>query len=309
MHPVCKCLTSIVFLFLAFTRTPCQEQTWWTVAPVGETFKLLMPTEAVQVSRQIPLSDKDSVRERVYYSFAEGRRYMAISFMKTAPDRVLALSSFDNFVAGVKRSLASREGESATSLTFDRDVPSSATVIGKQYHSMLAGFPATTFLLETDKSFYVLMVIGANANDPDVQRFLSSFALTETNTDSLVSGVIIDVPSNSSDAERVRTASPPEPWSRAAGPINGGVLNGKATNLVVPEYPEQARAAGESAQVEVEIIIDEQGSVVWAEASVGPASLRDAAVAAAKKSRFAPTKLMSQPVKVKGRIVYNFAGR
>src|SRR6476620_11344075 len=98
MQPLCKCLTSIVFLFLAFTIAQCQESSWINVAPVGESFKLLMPTEAVQVSRLIPLSDKDSVRERVYYSLAGGRRYMVISFMKTAPDRLAALSSFDNFV-------------------------------------------------------------------------------------------------------------------------------------------------------------------------------------------------------------------
>jgi hypothetical protein len=74
---------------------------------------------------------------------------------------------------------------------------------------------------------FILMVIGANGNNLDVQRFLLSFALTETNVDSQASRVIIDVPSNSSDIERVRTASPPEPWFRSAGPILGGVLMAK----------------------------------------------------------------------------------
>ena len=58
--------------------------------------------------------------------------------------------------------------------------------------------------------------------------------------------------------------------------------------------------------VEVNIIIDEFGKVIKAEALSGPRHLREAAVAAAWKSRFTPTRLMGQPVKVSGRIIYNF---
>jgi protein TonB len=58
--------------------------------------------------------------------------------------------------------------------------------------------------------------------------------------------------------------------------------------------------------VVVDVILDETGKVVSATASTGPAILRDAAVAAALKAKFSPTKLSGQPVKVSGVINYKF---
>jgi protein TonB len=59
--------------------------------------------------------------------------------------------------------------------------------------------------------------------------------------------------------------------------------------------------------VTVEVVLDETGKVVSATASSGPQILRDAAVQAALKARFSPTKLSGQPVKVAGVINYKFA--
>ena len=59
--------------------------------------------------------------------------------------------------------------------------------------------------------------------------------------------------------------------------------------------------------VEVDVVLDEMGRVVSAVAKSGPAVLRDAAVSAALKARFSPTKLSGQPVKVSGIINYKFA--
>ena len=303
-----RSLILIAFLFLAFVDTPCQEKSWTRVAPVGESFKVAMPTRAVEVSRLIPLNDQDSIRERVYYSVAEGKRYMVVSFMKTTPDRVAALSSFDKFVVAIQRSFIGRESTPVRALSFESDV-SSGTASGKQFHVTLGEYSGVARFLETDKAFFALIVIGAEANDSDAQQFLSSFVMGETNADAQASGVIIDVPANSAELERIKTALPPEPWPKTTGPIMGGVLNGKATSLPVPKYPEAGRKNHDSGVVSVEIIIDEQGYVVWAEATEGPESLREAALAAAWKARFTPTRLMGQPVKVRGRIMYNFVAR
>jgi protein TonB len=59
--------------------------------------------------------------------------------------------------------------------------------------------------------------------------------------------------------------------------------------------------------VVVEVVLDESGKVVSANATSGPPMLRDAAVQAALKARFSPTKLSGQPVKVSGIINYKFA--
>jgi len=88
--------------------------------------------------------------------------------------------------------------------------------------------------------------------------------------------------------------------------ISGGVVNGKATNLVKPAYPAAARAVNASGAVNVQVTIDEEGSVIAANAVSGHPLLRAAAVEAARASKFSPTRLSGQPVRVTGIIVYNF---
>ena len=89
-------------------------------------------------------------------------------------------------------------------------------------------------------------------------------------------------------------------------PLSGGVLNGRATSLPQPTYPAMARQQRVSGQVKVQVLIDENGSVVSARAVSGPLLLQTAAVAAAKEAKFTPTMLSGQPVKVEGMIIYNF---
>jgi protein TonB len=101
---------------------------------------------------------------------------------------------------------------------------------------------------------------------------------------------------------------PPSPAPRPIlKPISGGVLNGTAINLPPPTYPDAAKRMRVSGTVQVDVILDESGKVVSATASSGPTILRDAAIAAALKARFSPTKLSGQPVKVSGVINYKFA--
>lgn len=98
----------------------------------------------------------------------------------------------------------------------------------------------------------------------------------------------------------------PTPAQRA--PISAGVLNGKATSLPKPPYPQIAKAVKASGQVNVQVLVDESGNVVTANAISGHPLLRAAAVAAARQAKFSPTKLSGQPVKVTGVLIYNFAG-
>jgi TonB family protein len=101
---------------------------------------------------------------------------------------------------------------------------------------------------------------------------------------------------------------PPTPGPRPIlKPVSGGVLNGVALSLPAPLYPDAAKRSRTSGVVTVDVVLDETGKVVSANASSGPTMLRDAAVQAALKARFSPTKLSGQPVKVSGVINYKFA--
>src|SRR5918911_205685 len=105
---------------------------------------------------------------------------------------------------------------------------------------------------------------------------------------------------------------PPPPEAKPTpprAPISGGVLNGKAISLPKPAYPPIARAAHASGTVVVQVLIDENGTVVSAHAISGHPLLQGAAVGAARQARFSPTKLSGQPVKVTGTIIYNFVAQ
>jgi len=74
-------------------------------------------------------------------------------------------------------------------------------------------------------------------------------------------------------------------------PVSGGVLNGTAISLPPPAYPDAAKRMRTAGTVSVDVVLDESGKVVSAVATSGPAVLREAAVQAALKARFSPTKL------------------
>jgi TonB family protein len=89
-------------------------------------------------------------------------------------------------------------------------------------------------------------------------------------------------------------------------PFSGGVLNGKAIKKPSPKYPAAAIAEGAQGVVVVQITIDEAGNVLTANARSGHPLLQEAAVKAALKAKFSPTRVGGQPVKVSGLITYNF---
>ena len=119
-------------------------------------------------------------------------------------------------------------------------------------------------------------------------------------------GQIISAPTK---VEIREAPPPPPPKPTPHAPISGGVLNGKAVHLVQPPYPPIARSAHASGQVVVQVLIDENGNVVAAHATSGHPLLQAAAVNAARSSKFTPTKLSGQPVKVNGVIIYNFVAQ
>jgi periplasmic protein TonB len=109
-----------------------------------------------------------------------------------------------------------------------------------------------------------------------------------------------------SDDEPPPPPPQPTPPPKPKTVVSGGVLNGKAISKPQPAYPPIAKAARASGTVTVQILVDESGRVVSANAVSGHPLLQQAAVAAARQARFSPTLLSGQPVKVSGVITYNF---
>lgn len=107
--------------------------------------------------------------------------------------------------------------------------------------------------------------------------------------------------------------------------VDPNLLNGRALLLPKPEYPESVRASGIGGIIGVNVVIDQSGNVISAEAELNdlterrdasgtklepiPAdsTLRASAEEAARKAKFAPTMRDGVAVQITGRIVYNFA--
>jgi TonB family protein len=107
--------------------------------------------------------------------------------------------------------------------------------------------------------------------------------------------------------ESIKDQGPTGPAvQRPAGPVEGGILNGKALELPPPIYPAEARKVRASGQVQVKVLVDETGHVMTADAIFGPETLRLAAIDAARKARFEPLVIGGSAVKVSGIITYDF---
>jgi len=108
----------------------------------------------------------------------------------------------------------------------------------------------------------------------------------------------------------VEPPPPPPPAPKPQVPsvlkVSSVVLQGKGVYLPKPNYPALARPIRLQGAVNVQVLIDETGKVVSAKAISGHPILIPEAQRAAMQSRFTPTTLGGQPVKVSGVIVYNF---
>lgn len=101
------------------------------------------------------------------------------------------------------------------------------------------------------------------------------------------------------------TSTPTE----AVAPTEGGILNSKAIQLPAAKYPDEAKKIHAFGEVQVQILVDETGKVISAVPMFGPASLRQAAVDAAKQARFKPTIVDGVAVKVSGILTYDFTAQ
>lgn len=181
------------------------------------------------------------------------------------------------------------------------DEMSSLPVNGRSY-SNLAMLSSTTAQVNVSSSRSVLSVKskpskrGGGGSGRGNGRGNGNSPPVYANTPSTISNITIT------------PASTPTPAANAKVPatVSGGVVNGKASNLVKPPFPPAAKAVRASGAVSVQVTIDENGNVIAANATSGHPLLRAAAANAARASKFAATQLSGVAVKTTGIIVYNF---
>lgn len=146
------------------------------------------------------------------------------------------------------------------------------------------------------------------ASQKSTQSLPPASNISSQPTNSIELSTVSMNPSTNGPVVKLDSEPPPSPSPRPIlKSVSGGVLNGMALSLPAPAYPDTAKRMRVAGTVSVDVVIDEDGKVISAEASGGPVTLREAAVQAARRARFSPTKLSGQPVKVSGVINYKFA--
>jgi len=99
---------------------------------------------------------------------------------------------------------------------------------------------------------------------------------------------------------------PPPPTPAVAPRVSKGVVQGDALVKPQPIYPSIAKQINAAGEVQVAIIISENGRVIEAKAIKGHPVLRAAAEDAARKWVFRPTLLDGKPVKQPGTLTFIF---
>ena len=137
----------------------------------------------------------------------------------------------------------------------------------------------------------------SDGNERGISKFLESFRLTK---------IVNDDPPPP-------PPPPPPPMSQGGAEpkpkkinVSGGVLQEAAINKAQPGYPPEAKKARVQGDVQVQVLISEQGKVVEATIISGPEELRQVSLDAARQWEFKPTELSGVPVKVQGVLTFRF---
>jgi hypothetical protein len=311
---------------------------WEPLSPENEEFTVLMPKNPTTESTTFPYH-KMELNARLYMKTSSAGPVLAItslSGIKSDPTQYTEFARFNSYIDAFKGFFPAkvRSKETPVKMTLVSSRPFNGHT-GRSYKIAIGDLNGSVNAFVTRKRFYAIVLLNNKKDAALEEKFLSSFVLPErqkdqpkvvatANPDQQTPAdpnaqnqtnqvqpenetVLPATPNNTTEA--APPANVPNTPGQGQGtqnpkraPIAGGMLNGKAIYLPIPEVP----PGDASGVVLVAILIDEHGSVIEARAVSGPQHLHQAAVNAARLARFTPTLLMGEAVKVSGTLSYNF---
>lgn len=313
---------------------------WESFSPENEEFTVLMPKNRTAESTTFPYH-KMELNARLYLATSSAGPVLSIvslSGIKSDPAQYTEFARFNSYIDAFKgffpSKVRSKETLAKLTLVTSRQFRGHGS---RSYKMTLGDLSGSVETIVTKKRFYAIITLNTKKDEALDEKFLSSFELPERTNEPAKITASTDVDPNANSGQEAKaqpqnngtegeTEQPPTPnkennteaGANNAGnqnqaqqpnqngqkkaPIAGGMLNGKAIYLPVPEVP-----AGEATGVVlVQVLVDEQGSVIDAKAVSGPQHLQVAAVNAARLARFQPTLLAGEPVRVSGTLSYSF---
>ena len=118
-----------------------------------------------------------------------------------------------------------------------------------------------------------------------------------------------DLESSSQRDMRVKECETPGRVKPEDGIKRLSQLCGRAVSMPKPAYPEEAKSKEVSGIVEVQVVTDESGRVVWAKAISGPDLLQSVSIKAACRTIYTPTEISVKPARTETSIRYHFTLR
>ena len=340
LHLAFAILLLTAFAFSAQAQKPAEAWTEWeTLSPENEEFTVLMPKNRTAESTTFPYH-KMELNARLYLATSSAGPVLAItslSGIKSDPAQYTEFARFNSYIDAFKNFFPAkvRSKETLSKLTLVNSRPFRGYT-GRSYKMTLGDLSGSVDAFVTKKRFYAIVTLNTKKDEALDEKFLSSFELPERVNESPKITAKTDVDPNAAGPEAKNqgqnstnaegeTEQPPTPNKdnntetgtasdvgtnpapqpkpgQRRGPIAGGMLNGKAIYLPVPEVP-PGEATG---VVLVQVLVDEQGAVIDAKPVAGPPNLHAAAVNAARLARFQPTLLAGEPVRVTGTLSYSF---
>ncbi|HEX6718897.1 MAG TPA: energy transducer TonB [Pyrinomonadaceae bacterium] len=341
LHLALAVFALATFAVSALAQKPVEVWAEWeTISPENEEFTVLMPKNPTTESTKFPFH-KMELSARLYLASSSAGPVLAItslSGIKSDPAQYTEFARFNSYIDAFKTFFPAkiRSKDALTKLTLVSSRPFHGYT-GRSYKLTIGDLSGSLHAFVTKKRFYAVISLNTKKDDALEEKFLSSFVLPDRPMDTpktTASGdqgagtegqeasnqpknnaaqsadetPLPDTSANNNNNSETPgntvqpnpAPSPQQPQRRP--PIAGGMLNGKAIYLPMPEIP-PGEANG---VVLVAIVIDEQGSVIEARAISGPQNLHAAAVTAARLARFTPTLMMGEPVRVSGTLSYNF---
>jgi len=311
---------------------------WEALSPENEEFTVLMPKNPTTETTKFPYH-KMELSARMYLATSSAGPVLGVvslSGIKSDPAQYTEFARFNSYVDAFKGFFPPkiRSKETLVKMVLESSRPFRGYT-GRSYKMTLGDLSGSVNAFVTKKRFYAIVSLNTKKDDALAEKFLSSFELPERPPDAPKTAAADGDANNAQPGEKPQSEgevaqpvngaegnteqaanggtgpdkvgsqvpTPSQANQKPKGPIAGGMLNSKAIYLPQPEAP-----AGEgSGVVLVQVLIDEQGSVIDARPVSGPQHLHAVAVNAARLARFTPTLLMGEPVKVSGTLSYNFA--
>ena len=335
---------AFVSFSVAAQTKPAVGVDWDNFKPENEDFSILMPKDA---STEITTVDyhKFHLNLRLYLSAKTPGPVLAVASMSGIKSNLGSeMARFNSYADAFKTVFPPKVRKDAVSRMIITGSKPFHGYNGRIYKLTIGDLTGTVNAYVTRKRFYAVVVLNTKKDDPLEEKFLSSFVIPDKPADAPATTAQDTNAPAQNNAEIATTREAPRTVDPEGGgsanttttqaatqredhteaqvgtaeqgsqpnqpqqakprpPIAGGMLNGKAIYMPLPEN----QTGQPGGVVMVQILIDEQGSVIDAKAVSGPPMLHAAAVNAARLARFMPTVLSGEPVKVSGTLAYNFA--